>query len=152
MAEVTLHNITKSFSGQVALADLSLTVPDGAFVVLLGPTGAGKTTTLRMVSGLDQPDGGEVDVQACSVAWRGAARPKKHACVGAHRARGHTGCRWATTPTKPNSWILGKFPNVRDSALHNYQTNYCNYCNIYCILHPGILLIFHAFLGHEKNT
>jgi len=37
-----------------------LTVPDGSFVVLLGPTGAGKTTTLRMVSGLDTPDAGEV--------------------------------------------------------------------------------------------
>ena len=60
MAEVSLRNISKSFAGQVALADLSLTVPDGAFVVLLGPTGAGKTTTLRMVSGLDKPDSGEV--------------------------------------------------------------------------------------------
>lgn len=60
MAEVSLRNIWKSFAGQVALADLSLTVPDGAFVVLLGPTGAGKTTTLRMVSGLDKPDHGDV--------------------------------------------------------------------------------------------
>ncbi len=39
---------------------MSLTVPNGAFVVLLGPTGAGKTTTLRMISGLDQPDAGAV--------------------------------------------------------------------------------------------
>ncbi len=60
MADVALKNITKLFSGKAALADLSLTVPDGAFVVLLGPTGAGKTTTLRMVSGLDRPDSGEV--------------------------------------------------------------------------------------------
>jgi multiple sugar transport system ATP-binding protein len=60
VAEVSLRNISKSFAGQVALADLSLTVPDGAFVVLLGPTGAGKTTTLRMVSGLDRPDSGNV--------------------------------------------------------------------------------------------
>ena len=37
-----------------------MTVPDGGFVVLLGPTGAGKTTTLRMISGLDHPDRGEV--------------------------------------------------------------------------------------------
>jgi multiple sugar transport system ATP-binding protein len=37
-----------------------MTVPDGSFVVLLGPTGAGKTTTLRMVSGLDKPDQGQI--------------------------------------------------------------------------------------------
>ena len=39
---------------------MSLTVPDGAFVVLLGPTGAGKTTILRLVAGLDAPDAGRV--------------------------------------------------------------------------------------------
>lgn len=58
MAEVTLKNIFKSFGSQVALSDVSMTVPDGSFVVLLGPTGAGKTTTLRIVSGLDSPDSG----------------------------------------------------------------------------------------------
>jgi len=60
MAEVTLKNIFKSFGSQVALADVSMTVPDGSFVVLLGPTGAGKTTTLRLVSGLDRPDSGAI--------------------------------------------------------------------------------------------
>ena len=60
MAEVVLENVTKRFGGTVALDNVSLTVPDGSFVVLLGPTGAGKTTTLRMVSGLDVPDSGEV--------------------------------------------------------------------------------------------
>ena len=60
MAEIVLENVTKRFGGTVALDNVSLTVPDGSFVVLLGPTGAGKTTTLRMVSGLDTPDSGEV--------------------------------------------------------------------------------------------
>jgi multiple sugar transport system ATP-binding protein len=60
MAEVVLENVTKTFATQVALDNVSLTVPHGSFVVLLGPTGAGKTTTLRMVSGLDHPDSGEV--------------------------------------------------------------------------------------------
>ena len=60
MAEVALHGVSKRFGGTLALDDVSLTVPDGAFVVLLGPTGAGKTTILRMVSGLDVPDSGEV--------------------------------------------------------------------------------------------
>jgi len=60
MAEVTLKNIFKSFGSQVALSDVSMTIPDSSFVVLLGPTGAGKTTILRMVSGLDKPDSGTI--------------------------------------------------------------------------------------------
>jgi len=60
MAEVTLDNVTKRFGAHVALDNVSMTVPDGSFVVLLGPTGAGKTTTLRLISGLDQPDSGEI--------------------------------------------------------------------------------------------
>ncbi|MEE2945741.1 MAG: ABC transporter ATP-binding protein [Pseudomonadota bacterium] len=60
MAEVSLHNVTKTYGDEIALDDVSMTVPNGSFVVLLGPTGAGKTTTLRMVSGLDKPDSGGV--------------------------------------------------------------------------------------------
>ena len=62
MADVVLSNVTKTFGNATALADLTMTVPDGSFVVLLGPTGAGKTTTLRMVSGLDHPDSGDVKI------------------------------------------------------------------------------------------
>lgn len=60
MAEVSLQKISKSFGNQVALEGLTLTIPDGSFVVLLGPTGAGKTTTLRLISGLDKPDNGQI--------------------------------------------------------------------------------------------
>ncbi|MGB7205274.1 MAG: ABC transporter ATP-binding protein [Anderseniella sp.] len=60
MAEVTLSNVSKHFDDVAALENVSITVPDGSFVVLLGPTGAGKTTSLRMVSGLDKPDTGDV--------------------------------------------------------------------------------------------
>ncbi|MFK7844056.1 MAG: ABC transporter ATP-binding protein [Rhodothermales bacterium] len=67
MAEVILSNVTKSFGDDVALKDVSVTIPDGSFVVLLGPTGAGKTTTLRMVAGLDKPDSGDVRIGGHSV-------------------------------------------------------------------------------------
>ena len=67
MAEVTLKNICKSFGSQVALSDVSMTVPDGSFVILLGPTGAGKTTTLRIVSGLDKADSGTVLIDGVDV-------------------------------------------------------------------------------------
>ena len=62
MAEVTLQGISKSFGATTALDDVTMTIPDGSFVVLLGPTGAGKTTTLRMVSGLDRPDLGRITI------------------------------------------------------------------------------------------
>lgn len=73
MAEVTLSNVSKSFGNQVALDDVSLTVPDGSFVVLLGPTGAGKTTTLRMVSGLDKPDSGSISINGVDAASQSPA-------------------------------------------------------------------------------
>ena len=60
MAEVTLEGVSKRFGATSAVSDLSLTVDDGAFVVLLGPTGAGKTTTLRLVAGLERPDAGRI--------------------------------------------------------------------------------------------
>ena len=68
MAEVILKNVTKTFNGSLALDNVSMTIPDKSFVVLLGPTGAGKTTTLRMVSGLDRPDSGEVFIDGIPVA------------------------------------------------------------------------------------
>ena len=78
MAEVTLSGITKTFGPTTAHADVTMTIPDGSFVVLLGPTGAGKTTTLRVVSGLDRPDTGRVliggrDVGALTPAQRNVA-------------------------------------------------------------------------------
>ena len=67
MAEVRLSNVSKAFGATQALADVSLTIPDGAFVVLLGPTGAGKTTTLRLIAGLEKPDTGDIAIGGTSV-------------------------------------------------------------------------------------
>ncbi|WP_299298433.1 ABC transporter ATP-binding protein [uncultured Tateyamaria sp.] len=68
MAEVILKNLSKSFGDQIGVEDISMTIPDGAFVVLLGPTGAGKTTTLRLISGLEKADRGEVWIGGRNVA------------------------------------------------------------------------------------
>lgn len=62
MADVAIEGATKRFGRITAVRDLSLTVNNGEFVVLLGPTGAGKTTTLRLVAGLEQPDEGRVRI------------------------------------------------------------------------------------------
>jgi multiple sugar transport system ATP-binding protein len=60
VAHLTLKNLCKSFGGVVAVRDLSLEIHDGEFFVLLGPTGAGKTTTLRCIAGLEKPESGEI--------------------------------------------------------------------------------------------
>jgi multiple sugar transport system ATP-binding protein len=62
MAELVLASVTKSFGEVVAVKDFSLTVHDREFLVLLGPSGAGKTTTLRTVAGLEKPDSGQVRI------------------------------------------------------------------------------------------
>src|SRR5512147_3212763 len=60
MSELILQNISKTFGSITALNDVSFTVNDNEFFVLLGPTGAGKSTTLRVISGLEKPESGHV--------------------------------------------------------------------------------------------
>jgi multiple sugar transport system ATP-binding protein len=67
MAEVEINAVSKAFGKTQALSDLSLTIGDGEFVALLGPTGAGKTTALRLIAGLEQPDGGSIRIDGRDV-------------------------------------------------------------------------------------
>ncbi|MCP4403356.1 MAG: ABC transporter ATP-binding protein [bacterium] len=60
MAEVKVENISKRFKHIHAVSNLSFTVKSGEFVIILGPTGAGKTTTLRLIAGLEKADNGHV--------------------------------------------------------------------------------------------
>ena len=62
MAEVHLKGLTKRFGTNTAVESLSLDIHDGEFVVLLGPTGAGKTTTLRLIAGLEHADAGSLEI------------------------------------------------------------------------------------------
>ena len=57
---IVATDISKSFGDVDALDKLQLDVPEGAFFVLLGPSGAGKTTTLRVIAGLEKPDWGTI--------------------------------------------------------------------------------------------
>lgn len=58
MAKLVLDHVTKTFGKVTAVDDLSLEVGDGEFIVLLGPSGAGKTTTLKVIAGVEQPTSG----------------------------------------------------------------------------------------------
>ncbi|MER8596152.1 ABC transporter ATP-binding protein, partial [Mesorhizobium sp. M1182] len=73
MAHIQLKNISKKFGNHTALTGLDLDIADGEFFVLLGETGAGKTTTLRMIAGLEKPSEGQVLIDGVDVADWGAA-------------------------------------------------------------------------------
>jgi multiple sugar transport system ATP-binding protein len=60
MSRVELRGIAKHFGPIQAVRDVSLDIPDGAFVTLLGPSGCGKTTTLNMVAGLEKVSQGQI--------------------------------------------------------------------------------------------
>lgn len=76
-----LRNLKKSFtSDEYVLQGINLTIGKGEFITLLGASGCGKTTTLRIIAGLEQPDSGSV--------WLG--RPGCN-CTGAKQ----TGCEYS---------------------------------------------------------
>jgi spermidine/putrescine transport system ATP-binding protein len=62
MPGVSVAGVSKHFGAVAAVADVSLTVPDGRLLTLLGPSGCGKTTTLRMIAGLEQNDTGRIAI------------------------------------------------------------------------------------------
>ncbi|WP_099023924.1 ABC transporter ATP-binding protein [Mycolicibacterium palauense] len=63
MAEIVLDHVTKSYpDGVTAVADLSLRIADGEFIILVGPSGCGKSTTLNMIAGLEQISAGELRI------------------------------------------------------------------------------------------
>src|SRR3954453_858847 len=63
MAEIVLDRVTKSYAdGATAVKDLSMTIADGEFVILVGPSGCGKSTTLNMIAGLEDISSGEMRI------------------------------------------------------------------------------------------
>ncbi|RUA03829.1 MAG: ABC transporter ATP-binding protein [Candidatus Neomarinimicrobiota bacterium] len=65
---IELQHLTKRYGNQVAVRDLSLTVDEGELLVLLGGSGSGKTTTLKMINRLIEPSAGSVLVDGRDVA------------------------------------------------------------------------------------
>ena len=64
---VEIASLTKTFNGQTALDNLSLSLPQGKITGLVGPDGAGKTTLIRVITGLMEPDSGSVRVAGWNV-------------------------------------------------------------------------------------
>lgn len=67
MAILELINVEKHFGETKVLNSINLSVNEGEFITLLGPSGCGKTTTLRIISGLEEPDGGKVILEGTDV-------------------------------------------------------------------------------------
>ena len=75
MADIALQGITKKFGPNTALRGVDIDIKDGEFFVLLGQTGAGKTTMLRVIAGLEKPDAGRVMIEGQdATAWNAAQR------------------------------------------------------------------------------
>src|SRR3974377_2014207 len=62
MAQVTLESVTKKFDEVLVVREVNLTVKDREFVVLVGPYGFGKSTTLRMIAGLEEITSGTIRI------------------------------------------------------------------------------------------
>ena len=67
MAKVKIENVSINFGTTAALSNINFEVKNSEFFILLGPTGAGKTTTLRLISGLERPDSGKILIDGIDV-------------------------------------------------------------------------------------
>lgn len=86
---IRIEQVSKRFSAQSALDDVSLRMEDGEFIALLGPSGSGKTTLLRLIAGLDFPDAGIIrfgdkDVTGVPAAKRGIGLVFQHYALFNH--------------------------------------------------------------------
>jgi sulfate transport system ATP-binding protein len=59
---IRVHNVVKRFGDFVALNNVSVDIPTGSLTALLGPSGGGKSTLLRIIAGLEQPDSGSIEI------------------------------------------------------------------------------------------
>jgi multiple sugar transport system ATP-binding protein len=62
MATLDLINVQKSFGSTKILHDISISLADGEFLVLVGPSGCGKSTLMNIIAGLEEPSGGELQL------------------------------------------------------------------------------------------
>ena len=80
---ITIRSVSKRFGDAVALDDVNLDVPDGSLTALLGPSGGGKSTLLRVVAGLETPDSGTVEIDGQDLTGIPA---RQHHCCGVVKA------------------------------------------------------------------
>jgi len=82
MSTLALNELSKSFGTQQVLAPLTLELPEGSFVALLGASGCGKTTLLRMIAGLESPSAGSIRIGGETVDAPGVHIEPEHRNLG----------------------------------------------------------------------
>ena len=117
---VQVTGLRKVYPGTVALDDVSLQVPGGQFVAVLGPSGAGKTTLMRALTGMVRPDAGQIHIGDEELtALTGAARRAAQNRIGmvyqqfnlVGRLRVLTNVLMGRLPGMgPAAWLTGRFP------------------------------------------
>ena len=73
-ADYEVHQIAKSYDGRYALAPISMEISPGEKVAIVGPSGSGKTTLLHILSGVTQPDSGDVILKGNDLSGLGPGR------------------------------------------------------------------------------
>lgn len=79
---LVVDHLSRFFAGRAVVDDVCLEVAAGQVTCLLGPSGCGKSTTLRMIAGVDRPDGGRILIDGVEVAGPGRHVPPEHRSVG----------------------------------------------------------------------
>jgi len=79
MSEIVFKSVSKSYNGQPAVRDFSLTISEGERIAILGHSGCGKTTVLRLLAGFIAPDKGiiEIDGQVAAAEGRNVQAPEE---------------------------------------------------------------------------
>jgi osmoprotectant transport system ATP-binding protein len=81
MAIITFDHVKKAYGKQTVIPNLSFSVEKGEFVTMIGTSGSGKTTTLKMINGLIMPSGGDIIVEGKSI--------KEHDLIALRRSIGY---------------------------------------------------------------
>jgi iron(III) transport system ATP-binding protein len=79
---IKLESVSKSFNRTKVLSDISFAVGIGEAVALVGPSGGGKTTILRLIAGFEIPDSGKIIIGDRLVSWKGFACPPHERGIG----------------------------------------------------------------------
>lgn len=82
MSSIRIDHVTKSFGENVILKDFTASFEDGKFVTLLGASGCGKTTMLRMIAGFEKPDEGEIYIDDTMVSGADVFIPPEKRGIG----------------------------------------------------------------------
>jgi sulfate/thiosulfate transport system ATP-binding protein len=116
---IEVHGVSKRYGETDALQDVSVSVPDGSLTALLGPSGGGKTTLLRVIAGLEEPDTGTVwmdgrDVTHVPVRRRGIGFVFQHYAAFKHMSVADNVAFGLAVRRRPKSEVKARVAELLD--------------------------------------